>query len=592
MEFIQQNKFFSILLGLCVLALIVLWPSIFGLGPPVVRFHRARYEAARMGLRSLQPKMDKIFPKDGKGVPIKQAVRAVESSNATLQSNLDEVTAWMSFVPRHPFRIPATRQADDERRSYVSLAYTYARTGELLCPEYTIKDPTDGVVFQAGTRNIPLRDPYFGTLEMYTPPAIKDPEARIMQVALIHELGHLAIRFNPDELTSIVPAEPYKVKLGETDIATAYPLTVKFRADLSTLLAFLHALDGAHGRVVRPTAPEEPEEAIKPLAPPPRRRPGPADDPDDPGPAPAPPEAVPALPAPPALPDAPRQTFQLRLTGSPSYLAPDAAQGTLKERFTIFRRDPGNPQNFTFVANAIATKVLDPGNPRLVPASILDWRGLCSKLNSLRAASEPSFARRLWQFLSPAAQKAAEEIAEGHQADDARQADLLAGLNSVLAARRDLYRAEDFPTPPANEAEALLKLDRQALSSEQVHRLNRLLLEAAFPQEVARMAVVLEAAVEPGSDRPAQPEGKEPIHNVVKDGDFASTRYFLVRSIKLKSNPGAIKFDKDNYPSDLTPPHLEVDLSVAAITFLQVQAIKVKEQAPALGERVLIPRGL
>ncbi|HUT35374.1 MAG TPA: hypothetical protein VNE39_17940 [Planctomycetota bacterium] len=589
MEFLQQNKFFAIVAGLALAAFVVLWPSVFGLGPSVVSFHSPRYDKAKMEERSIEPKMTQYYPSSGKGVPMKRAVQDIEASNRTLDSNLDELKAWMAFVPRYPFRIPESRTADDERRSYVSLVYTYARTGELLCDECTIKDPSDGVVFLASTRNVPLRDTFFGMPEMATPGAIKDPDNRIMQIALVHELGHLAIRLNVDEITSIAPVEPYKVRLADADVATAYPFNVRLRCDLRTLLAFVHALAGAHGRVARaPGAEEPPVDAIQPIPAPPRPKGAPADDPEDPGPAPA---GAPAAPAP-APGDPALQKLVIELPGSPSYLSPDASQGALKERFTIFRRDPANPQKLEFVANAIATRVLDPGTLRLAPESILNWRALCTSLRRQAGDRERNVGKRLQQFLTPAAQEAIKEIGDGKDPSDAHKSAILDSLNDVLASQRGFYRREDFASVPiANEAEGLLKLDRSTLAPEKVQRLNRLLLEAAYPQQIAKVAIQLEAVVEPGSDRCPPPQAGGPTRNVIRQGDFAATRFFLVRGLKVKSAPGAVARDSTGYPTEVTPPHLEVELQVAAPCFLEVQAAKTTEKRPTTTDSTIIHRG-
>lgn len=599
MEFLQQNKLFAAIAGLALLALVVLWPSLFGLGPPIVSLDRPRYERAMMDHRSLQGKMDQYLPKSGKGVPIRRAAQEVEASNRLLSQNLDELRAWMTFLPRYPFRIPELRQADEDRKSYVSLVYTYARDGVILAgDECTIRDYNDGVVFLASQRKVPIRDAFFGMSEMFTPQAIKDPDIRIAQVALVHELGHLAIRLNVDEVSSIIPAEPYKVRLNDADLALAYPVNIRFTCDLPTLLAFLHALDGAHGRVASvvggpgetpaapgkgPEADDEPADAIKPLLPQPKAKADPAAEPEDPGPGPA--------PAPPAPRDAaPPQKLILHLVGSPSYLAPEPSGGALKERFTLFRREEGNPQKFQFVANAIATKVLDPGDPTLTRESIVNWRGFCRRLKQQTAERDPNVGKRLWGFLSPAAQKAIQEVAEGKDPSEAAQADILAALNEILTSRRDFYRPEDFANVAiVNEAEGLLKLDRQAMPQPAIRKLNRRLLEAAYPGELAKAGIKLEAVVEEGSDLSVQREGRK--RRTVRPDDLASTRYFFVRSLKLKAAPGTVTRDSDGFPSDVTPPHLEVDLAVAALSLLEVQTAAPVEKRPASAEATIIHRG-
>jgi hypothetical protein len=541
------------------------------------------------------PKADaKADAKAGKSVPMRSAVQYTEASNRILQTNLDELRTWMAFVARYPFRIPDSLKDDGDRRSYVSLVYTYSLFGELdfrPC-DRTIKDPADGVVWLATTRNVRLLDKVFGMAEVAMPKAIKEPEDRIMQIGLVHELGHLAIRLNVDEITSIIPAEPYKVRLADTEVAVAYPLGLRLRCDQPTLLAFLHALEGAHGHVTAPAAAaaEEAVDVTKPLPAPPKPKAAAGDEPEDPGPAAG---GAPG-PAPAAHADGPPpQKLVITLVGSPSFLAPDAAQGGLKERFTLSRPDPANPTKVAFVANALATKVLDPGTPKLTPESILDWRTFCSRLRSQADDREPTVGKRLLQLLSPAANDAVKAISDGKNPTDALKADILASLNDVLASQRDLYRADAFARVAiTNEADGLLKLDRKTLAPEKLAKLNRLLLQAAYPQQIARMAIRIEATVEQGSDTSPGADGAPPTRNIVRDGDLASTRFFLVRSLKTKSLPGAVTRDATGYISDLTPPHLEVELQVAALRFLEIQAAAkpVAEKRSTTTDPTILPR--
>jgi len=627
MEFWQQNRIFCIMVGLCLVALLFLWPSLFGLGPTVVSLHSTRYDRAMMEHRSLQGKVDTYFPKSGEGVPIRGAEQQVRAANRTLNSNLDEMRAWMACVPRFPFRIPEPRKGN-ERARYVSLAYTYMRTGHLICNEHIIHDDSDGVVWLTATRNVPIRDSFFGMPDMALPESIKSPETSIHQIGLVHELGHLAIRLNVDEIGSIVPAQPYACRLSDAEVGQAYPLTVRMRCDLPTLLAFLHALDGAHGQVIRAPKPavEDPADAVKPIlpakpagalaepgppgdagkapapkeaaapkevapakapAPAPKEVPAPrpaAEAPDDPGPAKAP-AARPAAEAPAAA-----QKLVIELTGSPSFLSPAAIQGTLKERFTVFRRDEANPQKLTFIANAIATRVLDPGKPTFTPESVVSWRALCARLKAQGEAKQPSLGKRLWPLLSPAALLAVQDAAGGKEPDDARKAEILGSLNEIIARQPDLYRAEDFAgVTLSSEVSSLLKLDRQAMSPESLQRLNRLLLEAAYPQEIARSTIKLEAAVEPASDLFIPGNGQRPSCNIVREKDFVATRYFFVRGLKVTAAPGTISKDKDGYPTDLIPPHLDVELSVAALAFAEAQTA-VPEKRPAKMEAPVINR--
>jgi len=609
MEFWQENKLFVVVAGLALLVLVILWPSVFGLGPTVVSLHRGRYNQTMVQHRSIESKIAKFFPKGNKFIPAKRAIKDVEATNGVLRGNVDEMRNWMTFVPRFPFRIPEPRKAN-ERQRYVSLCYTYALNGELMCEEYknALLDPSDGILWLAGTRNIPLRDTVFGLPGMGNLEAITDPEDSIAKIALIHELGHLAIRLNVDEITSITPALTYTWSIKDTEVATVHPMNVHIKCDLPTLTAFLHALDGAHGQVTRvaypggappppvpavldapaPEPEDDPDDAIRPLAakpvPEPAAPAGPADDPEDPG--------GPAAPADP--PEAEQTRLTIRLDGNPSFFTPDPELGTLKERLTVFRpRDDGA----IFVATALVTKSGDQVAPLLEVADILDWRALAS---ALKKKGEPSASRppdpadterpyqRIWGFLPPDVRVVLKETASGRVLDDARRTAIVAALNDVLR-RRDFYREREFRRVSVPAAiKGLSKTDRDALPDARVHRLNRLLLEAAFPRELARVAYKVEAVLEPTSDICFVKGKKEPTRTPVVAGDLAATRFFFLRSMKVASVAGTIEKDRDGFPVEVTPPHLDVELSVGALNFAGIKAEKAvekKPKGPKLGTR-------
>jgi hypothetical protein len=185
-----------------------------------------------------------------------------------------------------------------------------------------------------------------------------------MQIALLQDLGHLAISLGVDEITSIAPAEPYTWSVKDTKVATAYPINLRVQCDLPTLLGLLHALDGAHGRVVEapaalPTPEEPPPDATTPVAPEPKpnaplAEEGAAGATDEkPAPAPEPKDAAP-------------RKITVQLNGSPSVFAPTPDEPTLKDRLTIFRPSGDDAHEMEFVANAIITRVLDGGRVEAV----------------------------------------------------------------------------------------------------------------------------------------------------------------------------------------------------------------------------------
>jgi sec-independent protein translocase protein TatC len=126
------------------------------------------------------------------------------------------------------------------------------------------------------------------------------------------------------------------------------------------------------------------------------------------------------------------------------------------------------------------------GPPRLRRRDILDWPAFCSKLNEQGASSAPSVSRRIWRLLPPETQALIKDGVENDTLDRAQKNRVLASLNEILE-DRDFYTDEDFRGVTIEaEARELLQTDREAITSDRVRRLNRLLLEAAYPQEIAQ----------------------------------------------------------------------------------------------------------
>ncbi len=464
-----KNKLFVIFGGVIFVVYVYLWPSILGRwlapweGPVVARPDRGVFEDAQRKVRQNEDQFEEYY--HSKGVPVINAIREADEGNKVLLDNFQGMHRWMSFIPRYPFRIPGGRTEKNRRQRYVTQAYTYLRDGELICDEYgRVYEPHSGIVFATATRNIELDDPYFGMRDMELPDAIGDPDLAILQVALIHEIGQLAIRCGVDEITSIAPQEPYVWKVRGKGVARAFPLNATFKCDLATLMKLLHALDGAHGRVAELGATEEapakaaPKAAVKKAIP---AAALPDDEPDDEDPEDAP--AARGATGPPAA------RLVIRFYGEPSIFAPDPERAGLQERVTIFRPAEDESHKLLFVANAIITRDL---GTRLI-------------------------------------------------------------------------KTEGDLAPPGG---------------------------AKMP--AARRVRMVEAEVEPSSTLRFAPDGSQ-SRLTVRRGDYAATRFLLVRSMKVRSDEGEIKLDKDGFPAEVTPRHLVVDLSVAALQFLEIKMPKI-----------------
>ena len=125
------------------------------------------------------------------------------------------------------------------------------------------------------------------------------------------------------------------------------------------------------------------------------------------------------------------------------------------------------------------------GSSDLTEEDVTDWPGLCSTLLHQRDKKEnPGHA--IWSKLrTKALREAVDAMAQGTLfADDAKDK-LLPALNRLLP-RPELCEETGLASVECTEeARALLARDRKSLSAKEVRRLNRLLLDAAYPDSIA-----------------------------------------------------------------------------------------------------------
>jgi MFS family permease len=122
----------------------------------------------------------------------------------------------------------------------------------------------------------------------------------------------------------------------------------------------------------------------------------------------------------------------------------------------------------------------------LTPDDLLDTRRLGGSLARTPDTPSGRVGRRVLRLLPESARQVVGELAAAPDApvsDEARRV-LAAGLNDVLR-HRDLTRPEDTQELSLpGEALSLARRPRDTLSEAQVERLNRLLLEAACPEQI------------------------------------------------------------------------------------------------------------
>ncbi len=120
---------------------------------------------------------------------------------------------------------------------------------------------------------------------------------------------------------------------------------------------------------------------------------------------------------------------------------------------------------------------------------IIDWPALCSQLNRVRDTDQPSPERRIWSLLSHEIQSDIEAASRGNGLKEEQKYNIVNALNEILS-RRDFYQKQDLPNIPIpKEAKKLLELRRKELSPKEIQRLNRLLVEAAYPREITKSQV-------------------------------------------------------------------------------------------------------
>ncbi len=125
---------------------------------------------------------------------------------------------------------------------------------------------------------------------------------------------------------------------------------------------------------------------------------------------------------------------------------------------------------------------------RLRRNSVRNWPALVARIDKQRQAEGPSPGKQIWERFSPELQKAlSRSLAES---PDELSGDvvfeLVEELNALLNDPGFYDPAAWQESDPGEEAEELLKRSAAHLKEDEVARLNRLLLRAAYPAEIPR----------------------------------------------------------------------------------------------------------
>lgn len=129
---------------------------------------------------------------------------------------------------------------------------------------------------------------------------------------------------------------------------------------------------------------------------------------------------------------------------------------------------------------------LEMAEPLLHVEDIVSWHGLCSRLRERGADSRPSPSKRIWELLSPTLRKAVASAAKGKEPTENRKLAIIQALNEGLVSRTFYDKKQFAGVDMPDEAASLLKRKLDALSAKEVQRLNRLLLDASYPQEIVK----------------------------------------------------------------------------------------------------------
>ncbi len=115
----------------------------------------------------------------------------------------------------------------------------------------------------------------------------------------------------------------------------------------------------------------------------------------------------------------------------------------------------------------------------------IDWQSLCSRLSNEAEEHSHNPGGRVMEILPQEKRDAILKVAQGRNSDDGKS-EFVQTFNEVLK-QRNFYQARDFERVQIKgDAKKLLSKGQNNLSNLEIEKLNRLILEAAYPQEIAK----------------------------------------------------------------------------------------------------------
>lgn len=125
------------------------------------------------------------------------------------------------------------------------------------------------------------------------------------------------------------------------------------------------------------------------------------------------------------------------------------------------------------------------GSSRFFEGDVKDWTLFKEALLEAQASQAPTAVRRVWERLTPAAQRAIERMVPSQ---DSGRTEVVASLNALLA-QRDLYDPAAFAKVKLSSLVLNLLDERGRMDAAELESLNRQLLNATFPTSLRNLQI-------------------------------------------------------------------------------------------------------